>query len=155
VLGFRHCTSVFVEGTCSGGVHHASRWCGGSLAIVAHAQPAKSPARIGFLHSFTINAYDRSSSRRSDGAWRTRPHAEQRRCARHRVDHCDPNAVSELLQRGVDCWCPVVQALRWRRAETSTIPILFIAVVIRSGWDLSRAASPRSERDRFTTYWRT
>jgi len=108
---------------------------GGAVAawpIVAHAQPAKSPARIGFLPlGSQSNAYDRSlveAFRRSladaglvqnrdvvlDIVWITG----------------DPNAaVSELLQRGVDLLVPCGSSASVAAGrQTSTIPILFIAV---------------------------
>ena len=100
--------------------------------IVAHAQPVKSPARIGFLPlGSQFNGYDRSlvdAFRRGladaglvenkdvvlDIAWIA----------------ADPQqAVNELIQRGVDLLVPSgSSAAVAAQRQTSTIPILFIAV---------------------------
>ena len=100
--------------------------------IVAHAQPAKSPARIGFVPlGSQSNAYDLSlveAFRRglADGglvenrdivldiAWITGDPKE---------------AVNELIQRGVDLLVPSGSSASVAAGrQTSTIPILFIAV---------------------------
>jgi putative ABC transport system substrate-binding protein len=100
--------------------------------IVAQAQPAKSPARIGLLPlGSQSNAYDRSLVEAFRRGLADAGLMENRDVVLDIVWITgDPNAaVSELLQRGVDLLVPSGSSASVAAGrQTSTIPILFIAV---------------------------
>jgi putative tryptophan/tyrosine transport system substrate-binding protein len=108
---------------------------GGAVAswpIVADAQSTKSPARIGFLPiGSQSNAYDRSLVEAFRRGLADVGILENRDVVLDIVWVTgDPNAaVSELLQRGVDLLVPCGSSASVAAGrQTSTIPILFIAV---------------------------
>jgi len=100
--------------------------------VVANAQPAKSPARIGLLPlGSESNAYDRSLVEAFRLGLADAGLVENRDLV---LDIAwisgDPNAaVSELLHRGVDLLVPCGSSASVAAGrQTSTIPILFITV---------------------------
>jgi putative ABC transport system substrate-binding protein len=103
-----------------------------SWPIVADAQSTKSPARIGFLPiGSQSNAYDRSLVEAFRRGLADVGIMENRDVVLDIVWVTgDPNAaVSELLQRGVDLLVPCGSSASVAAGrQTSTIPILFIAV---------------------------
>jgi len=108
---------------------------GGAVAawpIVAHAQPPKSPAQIGFLPlGSQSNAYDRSLVEAFRRGLADAGLMENRDVLLDIVWITgDPDAaVSELLRRGVDLLVPSGSSASVAAGrQTSTIPILFIAV---------------------------
>jgi putative tryptophan/tyrosine transport system substrate-binding protein len=100
--------------------------------VVTHAQPAKSPARIGFLPlGSQSNAYDRSLVEAFRRGLADTGLVENRDVVLDIVwTTGDPNAaVSELLRRGVDLVVPSGSSASVAAGrQTSTIPILFIVV---------------------------
>jgi putative ABC transport system substrate-binding protein len=100
--------------------------------VVAHAQPAKSPARIGLIPlGSEFNAYDRSLVEAFRLGMADAGLVEDRDIV---LDIAwisgDPSAaVSELLHRGVDLLVPCGSSASVAAGrQTSTIPILFITV---------------------------
>jgi putative tryptophan/tyrosine transport system substrate-binding protein len=114
---------------------HFITLCGGAMVawpVVARAQPAKGPARIGLLPlGSESNAYDRSLVEAFRLGLADAGLVENRDIV---LDIAwigsDPNAaVSELLHRGVDLLVPCGSSASVAAGrQTSTVPILFITV---------------------------